>query len=150
MTSTPFQKYVQNRVLIASRGDKIALLLKEAAHQMDKAQKACLDLKYEDRYNATERACTIMAGLRDFLDESVPGSENIVKILQNFYTLNILLCFRVNHKNDAAQAKKIANSLREMANTWLLMESQLSESSDNSTNKKIATGTGTTIGRFEV
>ncbi len=122
MQPTPYQTYTRTKVSSVGNAHKVGLLLKEAAKEMDKVALACDEGRFEERYIFSERACTILAGLRDHMNDSVTGGESLLETLSNYYSVMILACTQINFKNDSDRARQLAQRLRDMAQTWMVLD----------------------------
>lgn len=99
--------------LSASEGS--ALLLEEAAKNMQAACAAITEGNIEARYKETEKAALILGHMEKAVTPAGPDQAETATALKTFYNDMVTLITRVNFKNEASTAQSIADSLQKMA-----------------------------------
>lgn len=98
--------------------ENMALLLEQAALHMNYAKEAIDRKDVEGRFNQTQKASFIMAGLKAALVRDMPSISRTASALEAFYSDVETLIMRVNIFNNAEAAKAVATSLIDVAKQW--------------------------------
>jgi flagellar biosynthetic protein FliS len=117
MSTRGYASYNANSAQLARPGTQVALLLTAAARHVDEARRAMEVNDFEARFHATERASTILTGLRGCPSRHQPGAPQIAEVLDGYYARMLVMLVQVNVKNDKAAADQVIESLRTMATT---------------------------------
>lgn len=80
------------------------------------ARQAIEEGAHQVRFNALQKACTLLLGLQAALDYEQGGE--ISRMLDNFYFSIDVRLQRLNREPDAAQADRILKELRLMRDAW--------------------------------
>jgi flagellar biosynthetic protein FliS len=112
------QIYKTRSVAAASPADQVAMLLETAGRHMNTALEALDQRNYELRFQATEKAQTIIVGLQQCLAEENPDAKAMVEVFDAYYSSLQMMIMRVNIRNDSEACRMVIEGLRQMAFTW--------------------------------
>lgn len=89
-----------------------------------KARQAIEEENPEARFNALQKACTVILGLQAALDHERGGQ--IAKLMDDFYFGIDTRLMRLNREPNLANLDRIANEIRTMRDAWADVDAQMS------------------------
>jgi flagellar biosynthetic protein FliS len=103
--------------LALSPAEQVARLLETAAKHILRAKGHAEREEFIERYQATEDAMKIIAGLQGCLAYEGEAAE-VSNVLQGYYSTLTLMITRINVQNDLKVCDDTIASLHAMAETW--------------------------------
>ena len=142
-----YSSYSTNTARYASAGIQVAMLLATVGRHMEAAREAIKSNDFEGRFNATEKAATIISGLRGCLDHSTPEISEVSNTLDAYYANLLTYLTQINIKNDLTLCESVIESVRIMSTTWREVQARADEEARATLTTPaapaVATGTGT-------
>lgn len=112
--------------LTMAKTKQIVLLYDAAIRYVQQAVEAIGNKQYEARYNALDKACTIVFGLQGALDFEQGGE--VANTLYTFYSSVDARLIAVQRTNDVASCQQVIKELKMMREAWAEIDANDGES----------------------